>query len=367
MDRRLGKTRTTYNRGQLNIVLPPTHPHTTNGIDIRGLGVVTLQRPKPAYDKVTVSVWCQDDLFDMFVEKFGRPRPWSRIGGYFNFENGVFLSRWQKWDWWSIIFKLDKQTIAELYPIFDDLPPRFIGKMDSPEDYRKIREEPAVLLQEAEIAFDIILPEMRYITQAEPLLHDIAAIIIPKRQNSRVHPYPFDKSKRKREKLYDGTVNGKVTYYIDKLEEQEHGNYIKIENPSVDVKMYLKLLPRALDWVLRLEVTLQKDALYRRIGKELPNNVRVNTDGRDIQIEDFVQFARFDWKSFDADFERICVKKLETFQEECKRLRRYARRNKTITSDMLDAIQIAKFLTSRRLKERIKAGKYYIPVNLFEE
>ncbi len=212
----------------LNIVGTPTHHHTPATLQVQGLGTITLRKPEPIFDKVTVSAWSEENLYNIFVEKFGRPYPWSAIDGYFCFKNGVFLSTWWKKGWRSIIFKLDQSVVTELYPVLDDLPERLIGKMDTPEDYRNCREEPAALLQEVELAFDIPLPKMRYITQAEPLLHDIASTILVKRQFSYAHPIPLDKNKRKRLKTYDGTVNGKVTYYIDKLEETEQGNFVKI-------------------------------------------------------------------------------------------------------------------------------------------
>jgi hypothetical protein len=118
---------------------------------------------------------------------------------------------------------------------------------------------------------------------------------------------------------------------------------------------------------LRIEVTLQKDALHRRIGKELPTEKRVNTNGRNIQLEDFVKFASFDWKKFDADFERKLRGKPENVLEQCKRLRRYARRNKTVAADTLATIQIAKELGSKRLEGNIRAGKFYIPISPFAE
>ncbi|SBV98159.1 hypothetical protein KL86DPRO_11341 [uncultured delta proteobacterium] len=329
--------------------------------------MVTLHKPEPIFDKLTASIYHDGNLFDYFVERFGAPYPWSVIPGYRLFKNGVFLSSWEKWGWRSIIFKPDQEMVAEFYPFLQGLPPRIMGRVETEEDYLKNPRKPSVVFQEAEIAFDIVLPEMRYITQAEPLLEYFASIIMVNRQQSRIHAIPLAIHERKRQKLYDGTVNGKVTYYIDKLEETEHGKYVKVENPSIDVKMYLKLHPKALDWVLRIEVTLQKEALFKRVGKKLPDDTRVNTDGRNIQLEDFVHFAHFDWKCFDTDFKRICDKKPDAVKEQCKRLRRYARRNKTVAANTLSTILIAKELGSRRLKERIRAGKYYIPVNQFAE
>ena len=259
--------------------------------------IFPLEMPVPKFDQVKISLFSYNDPLDYFVPAFGDP---ILNGSVWEFSNGIRLSKYNLYFYYTIIFKHDEEIFLEISRLLTYFPPHPSGKT-------------AVQIKSTETAWDIPLPGKEY-EEAEKIHNYLAKITIPKNPHASLYADTGDFQHKK-----DGIINGKITVYFTNVKKisndvyeflrtekaklvssgqktKDIQNFIKNSRSSWRGKVYLKHYAGM--WHIRFEVTLSDKALRRRMNKEIDSDTLAYGYLLRVRLADFFEFGEFQWDDF---------------------------------------------------------------------
>ena len=307
------------------------------------------EMPKPELHKVTMSFRSEDGqkLYAAFAEQFGRPMRFPR---FYCFENGLRLSKYNKFYWWTVSFNATEEILDGLLGI--------VHKGDSPVQ--------VVHLQSIEVAWNFPCPDHTR-EELEALQLVLVKNMLPSFSNARLWL-----AWGQRQFINFGEENGRVTAYFQKRRRDN----MPVKRPDWKPKVYVKTTKGVRH--LHIEVTMEKRFLLDKNAPmmSIPETVSPEWLAR-FPLSKFLNFASFCEEKFRSAMQGTEALK-EWNQKQSATKRRYKRlhfcqvllstmQHRPACEQKSTAHKIAEMLGARRLKGNINKGEFDCPYNPFKE
>lgn len=317
-----------------------------------GLGSkIMLQTLAPMFGEFTLRVLFPEEPTKFFDKSLLRRTPTCSKPGYKWYPQGFYLG---KDTTISKKFEANKKK-NEIWASLICKP----GKKGDTENFYSLLDKLKYRILSADIVFNIPLDHMTFDgdSGAEQILFELASLILPKDQLADIANDHFREESEQDKR--EGLINGKIKFNITKVLVDEYGENIYADPDSWSACLSIKKDIDRDYWCIIIVVTLPKPELTEYDIKKLPQNSRVNNRTRNIQLEDFFTFARFDWDKFDNRIGRARP-------GSTKKIREDALGNTSVIADVFSAYQIAKALEDTRLAQQIIDEEFLLPVKVFE-
>ena len=312
---------------------------------------VLFKMPEPELHKILGSVCVHPSPRDELAEIFGEPKE-TKTG--WKFKNGLWLSKYNKHYRYVVRFNADNDIFAGLHKVLKPYPPYWHGVLRAQ-------------IMNIEVNWTVPCPD-KTDAELENILWAIAEVAMPKTNH-----VDLVKKAGKKKRVSRAIVNGRRTLYFKPTRVGRDKKYIFVKKPQWRLKIYLKEILGVRH--IRFEVTLTKDYFD---SKNLPKNIPLTTKPswlERMKLEDFVDFAHIDWEKFGQKLHkrmRAAEEKLTLLGSRYKRVHPYrvrlaAGRGLPACRQKHAAYGIFKLIDKKRLQDDFKDGKFYTPINIFED
>lgn len=297
-----------------------------------------IYAPCPKYDQLQVALYSIVNPLESFTGFLGEPN--NTNGVFYCFDYGISLSKYNKFFYYTVLFKAQNEILIGLKEFFDTFPPRPDGT-------------PAAQLSKAEMAWDFPLDGYSY-EECEGVFIALTSRAVPRNKNISIYPFIPDDGEFKTTR--HGAINGKATIYFRKEKKDSDGRYKKIKRSSWAGKFYMKKLAET--WHIRCEITLTRNTLRHYMGRSVPTDIYPPAN-RPILLSDFFEFLEFDWNTFWTAFESTKSERRKEHPLACKILGHPRYRLDFAFLSRKMACKLSKFVMSDRLLRRIGQGEFY--------